>query len=73
MKFIAIILLFVLIGSCTPHHYVNTRKKHNYYENHRYNTYTSPTWIPNRGIVLETHIYRLPKKSYTPRPLRQKH
>lgn len=55
------VILLVGIASCTPVRYVNVERKHNYYQRHRFNTYTSPTWIPGRGIVLETHIYRLPK------------
>lgn len=59
---LAVILLIGVIG-CTPVRYVNVEKKHNYYQRHRFNTYTKPTWIPGTGIVLETHIYRLPKKN----------
>ncbi len=73
MKYIIIILLFIFLGSCTSHHYVNVERKHNYYQRHRINTYTSPTWIPGRGIILETHIYRLPKRSYSHRTPRRKH
>jgi hypothetical protein len=65
------IIVFLLIG-CMPVRRVNVNSRHNYYERHRYNTYTSPTWIPGQGIILETHIYRLPKKSYTLRQRRGK-
>ena len=65
-------LVFLIVG-CTSPHYVNVERRHNYYQKHRFNSYTSPTWIPGRGIIMETHIYRLPKRSYTPRPLRDKH
>ena len=66
-----IILLFVLVG-CMPVRRVNVSSRHNYYEKHRYNSYTSPTLIPGRGIILETHIYRLPKRSYAPK-VRRRH
>jgi hypothetical protein len=55
-------LLIILLGACTPVRYVNVEKKHNFYQKHRSNTYTIPIWIPNVGIVLETRIYRIPKK-----------
>ena len=72
MKLLSLsILLFIFIG-CVPIKRVNVSSRHNYYEKHRFNTYTSPTWIPGVGIVLETHIYRLPKRSYTPTPRRWK-
>lgn len=67
-----LVLIFVLIG-CMPVRRVNVSSRHNYYERHRHNSYTSPTWIPGRGIILETHIYRLPKKSYAPRVRRKRH
>ena len=66
------ILLFLLIG-CMPVRKVDVSSRYNYYEKHRINTYTSPTWIPGRGIILETHIYRLPKRSYAPRVRRGRH
>jgi hypothetical protein len=64
-------ILFALIG-CMPVKRVNVSSRHNYYERHRFNTYTSPTWIPGRGVILETHIYRLPKRSYAPKVRRGK-
>ncbi len=67
-----IILLFILVG-CMPVRRVNVSSRHNYYERHRHNSYTSPTWISGRGIILETHIYRLPKRSYAPKVRRGRH
>lgn len=67
-----LILLFVIIG-CGPVRKVNVTSRHNYYQRHRYNTYTSPLWIPGRGIILETHIYRLPKRTNSSDRLRRKH
>jgi uncharacterized protein YceK len=74
MKKILLLLavLFLLIG-CVPVRRVNVNSRHNYYERHRSNTYTSPTWIPGIGIVLETHIYRSSKRSYAPRVRRGRH
>ena len=71
-QFILAFILFALIG-CMPVRRVNISSRHNYYERHRYNSYTSPTWIPGRGIILETHIYRLPKRSYAPKVRRGRH
>lgn len=63
MKFIlsVFVTLLVLVG-CAPHRYVNVNSRHNYYERHRFQSYTSPTWIPGYGIILETHI--IPKHRY---------
>lgn len=61
MKNILIILAMFVIG-CSPVKYVNVEKKHNYYQKHRSTTYTSPTWVPGQGIVLETKIYKHPKR-----------
>jgi hypothetical protein len=58
--FIVALILSIILQSCTPIRYVNVHSTHNYYETHRYNTYTSPTWIPGIGIILQTHI--IPKR-----------
>ena len=62
MKKILLLLavLFLLIG-CVPVRRVNVNSRHNYYQKHRSNTYTIPVWIPNVGVVLETHVYRKPR------------
>lgn len=65
-RLLFISIVFVLFGCASPK-YVNFDKRHNYYQRHRYNTYTTPIWIPGRGILLETHIYRGHK------PTRHKH
>ena len=67
MKSIITLLVLILLVGCVPVRVVNVERKHNYYQRHRTTTYTSPIWIPGRGIILETHIYRLPKKSYAPK------
>jgi hypothetical protein len=66
-KYTIFILMITVMFGCTTPKYVNVNRKHNYYQKHRYNTYTSPTWIPGRGVILETHIYRKHK------PTRPKH
>ena len=66
-KLISLLFVLFLLVGCMPVRIVNVASRHNYYERHRHNTYTAPTWIPGVGIVLETHIYRLPKRSYAPR------
>ena len=53
--------IFFLIG-CMPVRKVNVYSRNNYYERHRFQSYTSPTWIPGYGIILETHI--IPKHRY---------
>lgn len=66
-KYIIFILLITLIFGCATPKYVNFETRRNYYQRHRYNTYTIPVWIPGRGVLLETHIYR------THKPMRHKH
>jgi hypothetical protein len=56
-----VLMLIIFLGACTPTRYVNTQKKHNFYQRHRSNTYTIPIWVPNVGVVLETRIYKFPK------------
>jgi len=72
-KLISLLFVLFLLVGCMPVRRVNVASRHNYYERHRYNTYTSPTWVPGVGIVLETHIYRLPKRSYAPKVRRERH
>jgi uncharacterized protein YceK len=66
-RIILLFLVIILLSSCDSVRYVNVNNKHNYYQKHRYNTYTIPTWIPGKGIMLETRIYRGHK------PMRRKH
>jgi hypothetical protein len=66
---LATILLLVIVG-CTPVRYVNVERKHNYYQRHRSTTYTIPTWIPGRGILLETRIVAPHRKWSKPLPQR---
>lgn len=54
--FIVALILGMILQSCEPVRYVNFQSRHNYYETHRYNTYTSPIWIPGHGVMLQTHI-----------------
>ena len=61
LGFIGIFIAFLLIG-CVPVRIVDVSSRHNYYERHRYNSYTAPIWIPGHGIVLQT--YRI--KRYNP-------
>ena len=72
-KILSILVIVLLLIGCMPVRRVNVASRHNYYERHRFNSYTSPTWIPGRGIILETHIYRLPKRSYAPKVRRGRH
>lgn len=46
------------MSGCVPAvHFVNADKKNNYYQRHRYNTYTIPIWVPGVGVLLETRTY----------------
>ena len=60
--FILFLWIIMFAASCSPSMYVNPYSHHNYYNRYRAETYTSPTWIPGVGVVLETHI--IPKYSY---------
>lgn len=64
---LSLFLTIILLSGCESVRYVNVSRKHNYYQRHRQNTYTIPTWVPGRGIMLETRIYRGHK------PKRRKH
>ena len=54
--FILFLWITMFLASCTPVRYVNVQSRHNYYERHRVNTYTSPIWVPGVGVILQTHI-----------------
>ena len=58
-----VLMLIIFLGACTPVRYVNVERKHNFYQKHRSNTYTIPTWVPNVGVVFETRIYKFSKKN----------
>lgn len=65
--FIVALIVGILLQSCTPVRYVDFNSRHNYYEHHRYNTYTSPIWIPGHGVILQTHIVpnrHFPQRQY---------
>ena len=54
-KKLSVLFIIILFASCIPVRYVDVHSKRNYYQRHRATTYTSPTWIPGVGVVLETH------------------
>ena len=56
MKQLLALIALILVVGCTPVRRVNVSSRHNYYQRHRSHTYTVPMWIPNTGVVLETHI-----------------
>ena len=60
MKYL-IFFVFLFLVSCSPVRRVDVYSRHNYYERHRYNTYTSPLWIPGHGVVLQTYRVRVPR------------
>ncbi len=72
MKRILFLFIIFLIG-CAPVRYVDVNKKHNFYERHRYNSYTSPIWVPGRGVILETRIYRHQPRMIHKQQTRRKH
>ena len=61
MKYIFILIVALLVTSCEPVRYVDVQSRHNYYQRHRSNTYTTPVFIPGRGIVLQTYIVPIPR------------
>lgn len=61
--FFFVLILIIFLSGCMPVRYINTEKKYNLYQKYRLNTYTIPIWVPNVGIVLETRIYKSPKKN----------
>jgi hypothetical protein len=73
MKQLSLLILLLIFIGCTPVKYVNVERKHNYYHRHRHNTYTIPTWVPNVGVVLQTHIYRSKPIIKNNNPRRKKH
>jgi hypothetical protein len=71
MKKLLIVLGLIFVFACNPSMYVNPNSQHNFYNKYRAETYTSPTWIPGIGVVLETHI--IPKyRYYEPRYKQQR-
>ena len=67
-QLLSILLLIIVSWGCRPVRHVNVQRKHNFYERHRYATYTTPMWIPGRGIILETYIIAPNKKCSKPLP-----
>jgi len=63
------LFIIVMLTSCVPVRYVNINSHRNYYQRHRFETYTSPIWIPGKGVVLQTQS--IPRRSRQPR--RDKH
>lgn len=61
MKYLLIFLLALTFASCEPVRYVDVHSHHNYYERHRFNTYTAPIWIPGRGAILRTYTVPVPR------------
>ena len=48
------LLFILLLASCTPVRYVNVNSHRNYYQRHRFETYTVPVLVPGRGVMLQT-------------------
>lgn len=65
------LIFILLIASCTPIRYVDVQARHNYYERHRFNTYTAPVFIPGKGVVLQTQRIPLSHPKFQPRPIRR--
>lgn len=49
-------MLLIVASACSPVRHVDVTRHNNYYERHRMNTFTSPTWVPGFGVILQTHI-----------------
>ena len=54
LKKLAALFIIIMFASCVPVRYVDVHSHHNYYQKHRFNTYTAPVWIPGRGVMLQT-------------------
>lgn len=54
LKKLAVLLIIVVFASCVPVRYVDVYSHYNYYQKHRFQTYTVPVLIPGRGIMLQT-------------------
>ena len=61
MKYLFVLVLALAFTSCMPIRYVDVYSHHNYYEKHRFNTYTAPILIPGRGVILQTFTVPMPR------------
>jgi hypothetical protein len=69
LKKLAALFIIVIFASCVPVRYVDFNSHHNYYQRHRFETYTAPVWVPGRGVMLQT----LPAPRQYRQPRRGKH
>jgi hypothetical protein len=58
LKKLVALVIIIMFTSCISVREVHMKHRHNAYERHRLNSYTSPMWIEGRGTVLQTHIIR---------------
>lgn len=55
LKKLAALFIIMVFVSCEPVRYIDVHSHHNYYQRHRFETYTAPVWVPGRGVMLQTH------------------
>jgi hypothetical protein len=48
------LFIIIMLTSCVPVRYVDVYSHHNYYQRHRFETYTVPVLVPGRGVMLQT-------------------
>ena len=54
LKKLAALFIIIMFASCVPVRYVDVYSHHNYYQRHRFETYTVPVLVPGRGVMLQT-------------------
>lgn len=60
LKKYTVLLVLVLIASCTPVRYVNINRPHTY--KHRFNVRTVPVWVPGYGVMLQQQRWYRPNQ-----------
>lgn len=48
------LFIIIMLTSCVPIRYVDVYLHHNYYQRHRFETYTVPVLVSGRGVMLQT-------------------
>jgi len=48
------LFIIIMLTSCVPIRYVDVYSHHNYYQRHRFETYTVPVLVSGRGVMLQT-------------------
>ena len=51
---LTVLFAIIMLTSCVPIRYVDVYSHHNYYQRHKFETYTVPVLVPGRGVMLQT-------------------